>query len=126
MARPEKISFAKKAAAAWGEALPVEVRELAAYADRHSGVAAAKAIGYSPSLVSHVIANSYPADMPPVFDRIRGALLGDTVTCPVLGEIGRDLCLIEQKKPFATSNSARARLFRACRSGCPHSRLKVV
>ena len=126
MTRAPKTNFAAKAAAAWGEAIPPEVRELAEYADRHSGAAAAKKIGYSPGLVSHLLAASYPGDLPTVMARIRGALMGEAVACPVLGEISRDHCLDEQKRPFAATNAARARVYRACRSGCPHSRLKVA
>ncbi|GJD93399.1 transcriptional regulator [Methylobacterium iners] len=119
-----KVSATEKAAAAWGPAIPDEVRELALYVDRNTGAAAAKAIGYSPAVVSHLLSARYPGDHDAVFAKIRGALMGEVVICPVLGEIGRDRCLNEQKMPFATSNSARARVYRACRSGCPHSRLK--
>lgn len=126
MSAPVKVTATEKAAAAWGVAIPDEVRELALYVDGHTGAAAAKAIGYSAAVVSHLLAARYPGDLDAVFAKIRGALMGEVVICPVLGEIGRDRCLTEQKKPFATSNAARARLFRACRSGCPHSRLKGV
>lgn len=119
-----KVTATEKAAAAWGEAIPDEVRELALYVDGHTGAAAAKAIGYSPAVVSHVLAARYPGDMATVRERIRGALMGHTVQCPALGEIGRDTCLSDQKRPFTTANPARARQFRACRSGCPHARLK--
>ena len=121
-----KLSFAQKARAAWGAAIPPEVQALAEFADARSGSEAAKAIGYSPAVVSHVIANSYAGDRATVFERIRGALMGESVECPVLGEIGRDRCLSEQRKPFAATNAARARVYRACRSGCPNSRLKGV
>lgn len=119
-----KISAIDKATVAWGEGMPDEVRELARYVDQHTGVAAAKAIGYSGAVVSHMLVGRYTGDLDAVFAKIRGALMGEVVICPVLGELGRDRCLTEQKKPFATSNAARARVFRACRSGCPHSRLK--
>jgi hypothetical protein len=53
--------------------------------------------------------------------RIRGALMAETVMCPILGEIGRDRCLTEQKRPFAATNSTRARLYHACKT-CPNRR----
>lgn len=124
MIRPGKITMVEKARAAWGENTPAEVIALADYADRRTGVAAAKALGLSPSLVSHVIANGYTGDVPTVFARIRGAMMGEAVQCPVLGEIGRDSCIAEQRKPFSASSAARARVYRACRSGCPHSDFK--
>lgn len=124
MSAAVKLSAVERATAAWGDAMPDEVRELALYVDGNTGVSAAKAIGYSAAVVSTVLAARYPGDQDAVFAKIRGALMGEVVGCPVLGELRRDRCLTEQKKPFATSNSARARLYRACRSGCPHSRLK--
>ena len=51
-------------------------------------------------------------------------LMQDAVECPVLGEIPADRCLLEQRKPQAASSPQRLRLYRACRSGCPHSRIK--
>jgi len=123
MSRTPKRLFIEKAALAWGEAMPEEVRILATFADARSATKAAEAIGYSPAVVSHLFANRYPGDLPNVFERIRGALMGHEVTCPVLGDIRRDRCLDEQAKPFAASSAARARLYRACRTGCPHSRL---
>ncbi len=60
-----------------------------------------------------------------VFAKIRGALMGETVLCPILDEIGRDRCLTEQAKPFAATNSTRARLFHACKT-CPNRQQKDV
>lgn len=113
--------FLAKARAAWGEALPPEVEALALAAQRTSASAVAKSIGYSPALVSHVLARRYgveghSGDLSAVFAKIRGAYLGETVFCPVLGEIGRDRCLREQKMPFAATSSTRARLHQACRN----------
>lgn len=119
-----KLTFFEKARVAWGVDLPPEVQALAEYADSRSGGEAARAIGYSPGLVSHLIAKKYPGDLPTVFERIRGALMGATVQCPVLGELGRDQCLIVQRRPFAATTAVRAQVYRACRTGCPHSRIK--
>lgn len=120
-----KTDFAAKARASWGERVPDWVVVLAEQASATSGIAAAAKIGYSPAVVTHVIANSYSGDITRVAEKVRGALMGATVGCPVLGEIGRDRCLDEQKKPFSGTSSVRSRLFRACRAGCPHSRLNA-
>jgi hypothetical protein len=111
--------FLAKAVAAWGDDPPLEVVALAEAAQRDTASAAARAIGYSPAVVSHVLANRYPGDLSAVFAKIRGVWLGEMVVCPVLGEIGRDQCLREQKRPFAATNSSRARLFHACKI-CPN------
>ncbi len=54
---------------------------------------------------------------------VEGALMGMTVTCPVLQEIPANRCLEIQNQPFAATNPVRVRLYHACRSGCPNSRL---
>jgi hypothetical protein len=116
-------TFLAKATAAWKE-LPDWVAELALIADQRGLKGAGAAIGYSTSAVSYVLANSYTGDLRRVEEKVRGALMGLTVTCPVLGEIGRDQCLDHQRRPFAATNAIRTRLYHACRSGCPHSRLR--
>lgn len=105
-----------KAEASWGTALPEEVRALAIACRADTARAVAKRLGYSDAVVSHVLANRYPGDIDRVFAAIRGALMGEKVLCPILDEIGRDRCLTEQKRPFAATNSIRARLFLACQS----------
>jgi hypothetical protein len=123
MKRGPQSDFVAKARGAWGDGVPAWVIVLAGECNRTSGSAVAKRLGYSPAVVSHVIANTYPGDIRRVEEKVRGALMGVTVDCPVLGEIGLDRCLDEQRKPFSGTSSIRSRLFRACRSGCPHSRL---
>jgi hypothetical protein len=119
-----KTDFVANARKAWGADMPDWVRELAGFATRESGTEAAKKIGYSGAVVTQVCGKKYPGDLARVEAKVRGALMGQTVICPVLGEIGRDRCLDEQKKKHAGTSALRARLFRACRGGCPHSRIE--
>lgn len=120
--RPDPVS---KARAAWGESIPAEVVALAEACKQHTARVAAQRLGYSDAVISHVIAGKYAGDMDKVRAKIRGAFMGETVMCPVLDEIGRDRCLSEQAKPFAATNSTRARLFHACKT-CPHRQQKDV
>lgn len=120
-----KVDFLAKAEAAWGKALPDWVRELALEANRTTSARTAQRIGYSGAVLSHVFAKNYPGDIARVEAKVRGALMGLTVDCPVVGEIGRDRCLDEQKMGNTGASSIRAKLFRACRNGCPHSRIKM-
>lgn len=120
-----KATFVQKAELAWGERITPEIRALAECADARSAKDAAKTIGMSPATVSHLLAgHTENHDLAGLFARIRGALLGETVTCPAWGDIRRDECLTQQAMPFSPTSSARAECYRACRSGCPHSRLK--
>lgn len=124
---PRKLTtdFLANAREAWGAALPEWVEELAKFAARTSGVAAAKRIGMSASVVTSVCKARYTGDLGAVEARVRGALMNESVDCPVLGEITRDHCLDEQKKKHVGSSAIRTRLYQACRGGCEHSRLKV-
>ncbi len=117
------LSFVEKATRAWGAPLPEWVEALAQLADAQGLTAAGKAIDYSGSLVSQVLANKYAGDVGLVEEKVRGALLGLTVECPRLGEMTRSVCLEWQKKPLAHTSSLRVEMYHACRSGCPHSRL---
>lgn len=117
------LTMQEKAERAWGT-VPDWVGELAELAERHGLNACASRLGYSPAVISQTIGNKYRGDLTKLEDKVRGALMGATVHCPVLGEIGRDVCLSWQGKERATTNAMRARLYRACRDGCPHSRLK--
>lgn len=116
------LTMIDKARAAWGDPLPDWIEELASLADSRGLRGAAKKIGYSPSTLSTVISNSYAGDMSRVEGKVRGALMGFEVECPVLGAVGRDVCLDHQKRPFAATNATRTRLFHACRGGCPNAR----
>lgn len=117
-------TMSDKAVDAWGD-VPDWIAALAALADRDGLRGAEKRVGYSASAISTVINGRYAGDMNRVEETVRGALLGHVVNCPALGEIGRDQCLGWQKKPFAATSSVRAAVYRACRSGCPHSTLKT-
>lgn len=115
--------FVAKAKAAWGGTLPDWVEALAREAGRVTATRAAKRIGYSGGLLSQVFANKYPGDLARVEAKVRGALMSAVVSCPVVGEIGLDRCLDEQRMGNTGASSIRARLYRACRGGCPHSRI---
>ncbi|SFD72580.1 hypothetical protein SAMN05428997_14610 [Bosea sp. CRIB-10] len=121
-----KVDQIERARRGWGETMPPEIRALAEACKAESSRRVAKRIGYSDATVSFALANKYQnGDLPKLFARIRGALMGETVECPILGEITKDQCLDNQGKPFSTANPARARLYRACRR-CPNRQQKDV
>lgn len=121
MTAPARMPFVDKAEAAWSPA-PEWVRRLAEEADRVGQPATAKRIGYSAPTVSQVISNTYRGDLRRIEQIVLGALMAETVNCPVKGEMARHICLKWQEKPFAPTSADRARMFHACRSGCPHSK----
>lgn len=117
------LTMQQKAKLAWGT-VPDWIGELAELAQTQGLNACAARLGYSSATISQTIGNKYAGDLGKLEDKVRGVLMGATVDCPVLGEIGRDVCLGWQGKERATTNAMRARLYRACRDGCKHSRLK--
>jgi hypothetical protein len=119
-------SFLANAREAYGDALPDWVEVLAKEADRTSGAATAKRIGYSGSVVTSVCKGAYGGDLGSVEAKVRGAFMGSVVNCPIMGEIPRDRCMNEQAKRHIGTSELRTALFHACRGGCEHSRLKVA
>lgn len=112
---------------AW-DPVPEWVRVLAQACDRPgaSQGAVAKRIGYSASAVSSVLNNKYAGDIGRVEQAVRGALMSETVMCPVCDEITRDVCLSHQRKAksFKPTSAMRTQLYHACRRTCPHSMIR--
>jgi hypothetical protein len=108
-----------KARKAWGDGLPDWVLTFAEHCDRTSVRAVAERINYSPSVGSQILSRSYAGRLDKVEAAVRGAFMGSTVRCPVLGELAVDKCLYNQGRKFAATNPTRVRLSRTCPT-CPH------
>jgi hypothetical protein len=89
--------------------------------DRTSQDQAGHLIGYSDSVVSQVLRGVYRGDLKRVEEAVRGALLGATVECPVIGDIPRNRCLDHQRRArdIAATNPLRVQLAKACPT-CPN------
>jgi hypothetical protein len=126
MSAPVNVN-AQRAAQAWdspSEIVPDWVAVLADECDRTSQREVAKRVGYSASVIAQVITRTYAGSYPAVEARVRGALMGEEVECPVLGAVRKDRCMEEQRKGHTGSSAIRTRLYHACRGGCVHSRIK--
>ena len=113
------------ALAAWGDDAPDWIVVLADECDRASMRAVAMRIGYGPSVVTESLRRKYAGRLDRVEAAVRGAFMGATVDCPVLGELPRDRCLVIQKRPFGSTNPHRVMLAKAC-PACPHCRGRPV
>lgn len=113
-------TYLSRARAAWSP-LPDWVEKLARAADAlpSQGVLARK-LGCSASAVSAVISNAYKGGLARIEKRVRGALMAETVGCPVLGEIASNDCATNQRAKFSAANPVRAQLARACKT-CPNA-----
>lgn len=113
----------ERAGRAWGQPLPDWVWALAFECDAGTQARAARAIGYSAPTVNQVISRTYKGNLEAIEGAVRGAYLSATVYCPVLASIPRNRCLAIQRQPLVSTSPLRVRLWRACRSGCPNSRI---
>lgn len=78
----------------WLTALRTEV-------ERTNQVCAARRIGVSPATVSQVLSGSYAADTTRISRRVRGAILGEQVDCPVAMQMPLNVCQdIQDRKTF--------------------------
>ena len=117
------MSALARAVESWGDALPDWVHILAEACDDSSQKKVSVEIGFSAGAVNQVLSNSYKAGLGAVKQAVEGALMNSTVNCPVMGEMPANRCLENQKREFATTNTMRVRIYKACRGGCKHSRI---
>lgn len=108
-----------KARRAWGDAMPDWVLVFAEECDRTSVRATCDRLRYSPSVGSQILSKTYQGRFDKVEAAVRGAFLGSTVKCPVLGDLALDKCLYHQGRKFASTNPTRVKLSRTCPT-CPH------
>ncbi|SDY54896.1 hypothetical protein [Citreimonas salinaria] len=107
---------------AHGVDLPDWIEALARECDRTSQNRAAQTIGYTAGAVSAVLRGKYAAGTKSIETSVRGTLMAETVECPVLGEIGKQVCLKwrRRSRDFRNGNSMDVTMFRAC-ARCPRN-----
>jgi DNA-binding transcriptional regulator YdaS (Cro superfamily) len=90
-----------------------------------SQAAVARQLGVSASTINQVLKGIYKGNLTRLQTLIEGRLMNQTVACPIAGDIPKHKCLEHQARDvrMATVNPLYSRLYRACRSGCPHSQL---
>ena len=107
---------------AWGaNAVPDWVQVLATACDATSQNRVAAKLERSPSLVSNVLRNKYRGDMAAVEELVRGVFMHETVDCPGLGNIERQVCQKWRERagrPLDPINAQYVSMHRTCRN-CP-------
>ena len=85
----------------------------------------ARKLGVSPAMISQALKGVYKGDTGRLQTLVEGALMRQTVDCPIAGDLPKNRCLEHQARDrrFAFVNPLYSKLYRACRSGCPHSKL---
>lgn len=96
---------------------------LRAECQRTSQAKAGARLGVSGSTVNQVLKGTYNGDLERIQGLVEGELMNATVDCPVLGELPRNRCLENQRRPFAATSPTRVALYHACQA-CAHNRRK--
>lgn len=115
------------ARSSWGENIPDWVLALAQAIDAQdlamprAQKLTAERIGYSNAVVHEVLRNRYKGDHAKVAFRVTQCLATDSADCPILGRISHAECHAHQAQKNPGSTPLKVKLYRACRSGCPHS-----
>jgi len=112
-----------RAHVAWGDQLPDWIEVLVKGCMQQSQNVIAKQLGYSSAAVSNAINNKYGGDLCAIEQSVRGAFMAVTVDCPAVGELAADRCNTHQRAAWSPHNPQRITFYRACRSGCPNSRI---
>jgi hypothetical protein len=110
-----------RARAAWGgDKTPDWIEALAGACDlAKSQGQVAKRLGVSPTQVNQAIGNLYKGRLERLEQRVRGELMKETVSCPVLGPLSRRDCLDFQRRKFRATNPLRVLLHQTCPT-CPN------
>lgn len=98
----------------WGAAAPEWIITLAQSCDGSSQAAVARQLGVSGAMINQALRNTYTGRMDKLEQRVRGDLMNERVTCPVLGDITKRRCIDEQSREYAATNALRVELRRAC------------
>lgn len=101
---------------AWSGDPPDWVVALAIECDRTSQGRTAKRLNYSAGVVNNVLSNSYAASTAKIEETVRGVLMREVYSCPVLGEIPKQDCRQwrDKARNFNNANTQAVTMFRAC------------
>ena len=113
------MTASRKIRQCW-ERPPDWIVALACACDRTSQSAVARMLGMNSGYVSYALRNQRPQYHRPVEDAVRGKLMGETVECPVLGEVDQALCARHRKSRIRPIGPEQKRLRATC-PGCIHN-----
>lgn len=100
------------------QALPADVRAALEAAVKRLGAQSkvAEELGVSPAVVNTLLKDRYQGDVGRMVERIRGEYMAETVTCPVMGQLGRQHCQTYQGRALVFTNPLRSALHQACKT----------
>lgn len=128
VAKPDNLLRALRDSTAAGPA-GNWIQALRAECDRTTQGAAARVIGVGATTISQVLSGNYAAGTQRIERRVRGALMGETCTCPVMGDVSLRVCQdVQERQRGQGGNPQHAQAWFACRGqgrfsqagACPH------
>jgi len=108
------ISAAQHVTDHWGKDAPAWINDLAKECDNSNQVTVARKLGRSASLINQLLKRKYPGDLNDIQKRFESAFQPDLRSCPILGQITGEACLVNQGKKYDSSNHVAVSLFKAC------------
>lgn len=99
---------------------PKWVQELRAQCAVSSQRKVAVKLGYSNATINQVLKGTYKGDLNKVEQKVRGAYMGETVGCPILGELSKNKCIEHQAAKYSSVNRLRVQLYKTC-PGCDYN-----
>jgi len=99
---------------------PKWLQELRAQCQVSSQRKVGEKLGYSNAVINQVLKGTYQGDIKKVEQKVRGAFLGETVGCPILGELSKNKCVEHQNAKYSSVNRLRVQLYRTC-PGCAYN-----
>lgn len=100
---------------------PAWLAVLDAECEKTSQAKVAAVLNISTAQISQARKGTYPGNLARLEAAVRGAYMGETVNCPVLGELDKNKCQQHQRQKMTAVNPLRVRLYRACNGGCANS-----
>ncbi len=104
----------ERALRAWGDDMPSGVKALAVACDNSSQNQVAAQIGRSTAAISCVLNNSYKGDLNAVLKDFEAWDTGETIDCPILGEISGGKCKKTQAQKPQSASTLSMRQWRTC------------
>ena len=114
------MSVAEKAETAWNGAPPDWIVKLATACDATSQSIVARELRVNGGYLSYALRNQKPEYHQRVRDATRARLMGETVCCPVLGNIALDLCAAHRRSRLKPTGPAQRELRATC-PNCIHN-----
>lgn len=75
----------------------------------------ARRINRSAAAINQILKGSYSGNPDTILELVAAEYGGETVDCPVMGEVSLSQCMEARNRPFSAANPMRVKLFKTCK-----------